>query len=132
MVTIRCVEKRQKSFSLAVKHVLASLFRIPGNILSGTLIDSTCVLWREDCGNKGACAQYDNRLYRVAVMSLSAAMSAASMFMFFIVLYLLVRQQKRQGQAEIHHRSGSATKDNIQLQKVEAYTHYNQTFQPTE
>ncbi|XP_070577482.1 solute carrier organic anion transporter family member 3A1-like [Ptychodera flava] len=132
MVTIRCVEKGQKSFALAVKQVIASLFRIPGNILSGTLIDYTCVLWREDCGNKGACAQYDNRLYRVAMMSLSAAMSTVSLFMFFIVLYLVVRRHKRQGRVDGHGKQDSSTRDDIQLQKVEACSYDNQSFRPTE
>jgi len=33
---------------------------IPGPILFGAIIDSSCTVWEDDCGVKGACWIYDN------------------------------------------------------------------------
>ena len=33
---------------------------IPGPIILGSIIDSSCLLWgKDDCGNQGNCLEYD-------------------------------------------------------------------------
>ncbi|CAG0924004.1 unnamed protein product [Notodromas monacha] len=69
MITIRSVEKRDKSLAVGFSLVMfAILAFIPTPILYGAIIDSTCLIWRETkCGTKGNCAFYDANKFRVAL-----------------------------------------------------------------
>ncbi|XP_070579226.1 solute carrier organic anion transporter family member 3A1-like [Ptychodera flava] len=95
MVTVRCVDKKQKSFALGLKHIISTLFRVPATILGGAIMDSTCILWREKCDEKGACAQYDNTLYRVAILAMAAAFSVVALVMLTAQLIILVRRNRK-------------------------------------
>ncbi|XP_053423415.1 solute carrier organic anion transporter family member 4C1 [Nycticebus coucang] len=59
---LRCVNHRQRSLALGIQFMLLRLFgTIPGPIIFGLTIDSTCILWDvNECGIKGACWIYDN------------------------------------------------------------------------
>nr|XP_006811360.1 PREDICTED: solute carrier organic anion transporter family member 3A1-like [Saccoglossus kowalevskii] len=93
MVTLRCVDENKKSYSLAMKSTIRNLLLIPYSIVAGNLIDSTCILWREEGGERGACAQYDNYLFRVVFLGASCALSGVSLIMFCFTLFLLKRRQ---------------------------------------
>ncbi|XP_058132646.1 solute carrier organic anion transporter family member 4C1 isoform X2 [Dasypus novemcinctus] len=62
MSILRCVNYRQRSLALGTQFMLLRLLgTIPGPIIFGIVIDSTCVLWDiNECGIKGACQIYDN------------------------------------------------------------------------
>ncbi|KAF4015382.1 hypothetical protein G4228_006834 [Cervus hanglu yarkandensis] len=57
-----CVNQRQRSLALGIQCTLLRLLgTIPGPIIFGSAIDSTCILWDiNECGNKGACWVYNN------------------------------------------------------------------------
>nr|XP_006811362.1 PREDICTED: solute carrier organic anion transporter family member 3A1-like [Saccoglossus kowalevskii] len=93
MVTLRCVDENKKSYSLGMKNTIRNLLLIPYSIVAGKLIDSTCILWREEGGERGACAQYDNYLFRVVFLGASCALSGVSFIMFCFTLFLLKRRQ---------------------------------------
>nr|XP_008505229.1 PREDICTED: solute carrier organic anion transporter family member 4C1 isoform X2 [Equus przewalskii] len=59
---LRCVNQRQRSLALGIQFMLLRLLgTIPGPIIFGVTIDSTCILWDiNECGIKGACWIYDN------------------------------------------------------------------------
>ncbi|XP_061479291.1 solute carrier organic anion transporter family member 4C1 isoform X2 [Rhineura floridana] len=59
---LRCVPERTRSFAMGVHMLfLRILGTIPGPILFGVAIDSTCTLWDIDkCGIRGACWTYNN------------------------------------------------------------------------
>ncbi|XP_006139851.1 solute carrier organic anion transporter family member 4C1 [Tupaia chinensis] len=59
---LRCVNQKERSLALGMQFMmLRVLGTIPGPIIFGIIIDSTCVLWDTDqCGTKGACWVYDN------------------------------------------------------------------------
>ncbi|XP_055327701.1 solute carrier organic anion transporter family member 74D-like [Paramacrobiotus metropolitanus] len=61
MLSFRIVEPDLKALSKALQTFCASLFAfIPGPIIMGALIDSTCRLWNtQACGQRGACLIYD-------------------------------------------------------------------------
>ena len=47
--------------SLGIQWVVVRLLgTIPGPVLIGAVIDSTCLLWQTDCGEQGSCRAYDN------------------------------------------------------------------------
>lgn len=73
LVNYRSVEKRDKSFAQGVTLMIISLLAlIPGPIIFGTIIDSTCLIWEETCGTKGNCWFHHRENYRFLVNISSA------------------------------------------------------------
>ncbi|XP_006755210.1 PREDICTED: solute carrier organic anion transporter family member 4C1 [Myotis davidii] len=67
---LRCVNQKQRSLALGIQFMMLRLLgSIPGPIIFGVTIDSTCILWDvNECGRKGACWIYDNiRMARMLV-----------------------------------------------------------------
>lgn len=72
LVNYRSVEKRDKSFAQGITLMIISLLAlIPGPIIYGAIIDSTCLIWEESCGTRGNCWFYhrDNFRYLVNISS---------------------------------------------------------------
>ncbi|XP_052865245.1 solute carrier organic anion transporter family member 74D [Anopheles cruzii] len=65
LVNYRCVAKQDKSFTQGLILMMISLFAlIPGPIIYGRIIDSTCLVWTEECGKRGNCQLHDQKLFR--------------------------------------------------------------------
>ncbi|KAG8226147.1 hypothetical protein J437_LFUL005808 [Ladona fulva] len=66
MIVLRSVSEEERSFALGMQFVIFRLFGyIPAPILFGNLIDSTCILWKSTCGEKGGrCLLYDIEQFR--------------------------------------------------------------------
>lgn len=60
----RCVEKRDKALALGFGMFLYSISSIPGPIIFGGIIDSTCLSWNFKNGRRGNCQLYDPVLFR--------------------------------------------------------------------
>uniref|UniRef100_A0A8C6S0R1 Solute carrier organic anion transporter family member n=1 Tax=Neogobius melanostomus TaxID=47308 RepID=A0A8C6S0R1_9GOBI len=59
--TLRCVTERQKSFALGIQWILVrTLGAIPGPIIFGAMVDRSCLLWQDKCGERGSCYLYNN------------------------------------------------------------------------
>nr|XP_046252002.1 solute carrier organic anion transporter family member 4A1 [Scatophagus argus]XP_046252003.1 solute carrier organic anion transporter family member 4A1 [Scatophagus argus]XP_046252004.1 solute carrier organic anion transporter family member 4A1 [Scatophagus argus] len=59
--TLRCVSDSQKSFGLGIQWIVVrTLGSIPGPIAFGSLIDISCLLWQDQCGEQGSCYLYQN------------------------------------------------------------------------
>ncbi|XP_061113706.1 solute carrier organic anion transporter family member 4A1 isoform X1 [Conger conger] len=59
--TLRCVPDSQRSFGLGIQWIVVrTLGGIPGPIAFGSVIDISCMLWQEDCGEQGSCYLYHN------------------------------------------------------------------------
>lgn len=66
LVNYRCVDKKDKSISQGVTLMIVSLFAlIPGPILYGAIIDKSCLLWENSCGDNGNCWHYDKEKFRL-------------------------------------------------------------------
>lgn len=73
LVNYRSVEKRDKSFAQGVTLMIVSLFAlIPGPIIYGAIIDSTCLIWEESCGTRGNCWFHHRENFRYLVNISSA------------------------------------------------------------
>ncbi|XP_025194151.1 solute carrier organic anion transporter family member 5A1-like isoform X2 [Melanaphis sacchari] len=60
IIQFRCVKKEDKSLSLGFSElVMCVIAFMPGPILYGTIVDSTCMVWGGDCGTNGNCWLYD-------------------------------------------------------------------------
>ena len=52
---------------------------VPGPLILGSIIDSSCLLWgKDDCGNQGNCLEYD--VDKLSKHFFTFAIIAASMF----------------------------------------------------
>uniref|UniRef100_K7F9V6 Solute carrier organic anion transporter family member n=1 Tax=Pelodiscus sinensis TaxID=13735 RepID=K7F9V6_PELSI len=59
--TLRCVSDRQKSFALGIQWIVVrTLGSIPGPIAFGSMIDLSCLVWQDQCGEQGSCYVYQN------------------------------------------------------------------------
>ncbi|XP_043271087.1 solute carrier organic anion transporter family member 74D isoform X2 [Venturia canescens] len=89
LVNYRCVEKRDKSFAQGVTLTFVSLFGlIPGPIIFGALIDSTCLIWDHSCGAQGNCWYYDKEDFRYIINSVSATFILCSAILDGLLCYL--------------------------------------------
>lgn len=73
LVALRCIDVEDKSLSMAFNVVFMSLFAmLPGPMVYGAIIDSTCILWQEECGDTTNCLLYDTVSLRKALMLTTA------------------------------------------------------------
>lgn len=87
LINYRCVSKQDKSVTQGLILMLISLFAlIPGPILYGKIIDSTCIVWTEQCsGLRGNCQLYDQRKFRYYVNLTALALTSVGVFFDFLV-----------------------------------------------
>ncbi|KAJ1527748.1 hypothetical protein ONE63_007703 [Megalurothrips usitatus] len=89
LVNYRAVDARDKSFAQGLSLFLISIFAfIPGPILFGAIIDSTCLVWDESCGRKGNCWLYDKHSFRLYVNATAAAITSLGVLLDAVVCYL--------------------------------------------
>ncbi|MEQ2258093.1 Solute carrier organic anion transporter member 4A1 [Xenotaenia resolanae] len=59
--TLRCVPDSQRSFALGIQWIVVrALGSVPGPIAFGSVIDISCILWQDQCGDQGSCYIYHN------------------------------------------------------------------------
>lgn len=72
LVNYRAVSPEDKSFAQGLTLMMLSLFAmIPGPIIFGRVIDSTCLVWNYQCGKRGDCQLYDQEAFRYSINGLS-------------------------------------------------------------
>lgn len=87
-ILFRAVEKRDKSFSQGLSVSLVSLFAmIPGPIIFGRVIDSTCLIWNFKCGIKGNCQLFDPIKFRYYLHLASVFFTVSGVFFDLLVWY---------------------------------------------
>ncbi|NXK41189.1 SO4C1 protein, partial [Piprites chloris] len=86
---LRCVPHKQRSFALGVQLVFLRLLgTIPGPILFGVSIDSSCTLWDiDECATRGACWVYDNERVVYLLMGMSAACKIITIIFVVLAVY---------------------------------------------
>uniref|UniRef100_A0A8D0C2Z1 Solute carrier organic anion transporter family member n=1 Tax=Salvator merianae TaxID=96440 RepID=A0A8D0C2Z1_SALMN len=87
---LRCVPDRNRSFALGVQMLFLRIMgTIPGPILFGVAIDSTCTLWDIDnCGVKGACWTYNNHKMAYMLVGISACSKTLSIIFTVVACFL--------------------------------------------
>uniref|UniRef100_A0A8C0G8R0 Solute carrier organic anion transporter family member n=1 Tax=Chelonoidis abingdonii TaxID=106734 RepID=A0A8C0G8R0_CHEAB len=65
MLILRSVQPEDKSFAVGIQFLLLRILAwMPGPVLYGSAIDTTCILWEKKCKKNAACRYYDNDLFR--------------------------------------------------------------------
>ena len=67
---------------------LSLLAMLPSPMIFGAIIDNTCILWQEECGETTNCLLYDtDRLRRVLMLTTAAIMLIGVLFDIAVVHY---------------------------------------------
>ncbi|XP_013403130.1 solute carrier organic anion transporter family member 4A1 [Lingula anatina] len=86
---LRSVQECDKSLATGVGWVAVRLLGlIPGPIVFGAILDSACIVWGEECGQRTSCHQYDNERMSYYFVALSASFKAVSSLLMFLAWYL--------------------------------------------
>ncbi|NXG65150.1 SO2B1 protein, partial [Hemiprocne comata] len=65
MLILRSIQPEDKSFAVGIQFMLLRVLAwMPGPVLYGSAIDTTCIVWEKKCDRKAACRYYDNNLFR--------------------------------------------------------------------
>ncbi|NWZ59937.1 SO2B1 protein, partial [Haliaeetus albicilla] len=65
MLILRSIQPEDKSFAVGIQFMLLRVLAwMPGPVLYGSAIDTTCIFWEKKCDRKAACRYYDNNLFR--------------------------------------------------------------------
>ncbi|NWH42827.1 SO2B1 protein, partial [Fregata magnificens] len=71
MLILRSIQPEDKSFAIGIQFMLLRVLAwMPGPVLYGSAIDTTCILWEKKCDRKAACRYYDNNLFRQRYLGL--------------------------------------------------------------
>ncbi|XP_055920928.1 solute carrier organic anion transporter family member 74D [Eupeodes corollae] len=88
LVNYRAVSAEDKAFAQGLGLMLISLFAlIPGPIIFGRIIDSTCLVWTKQCGQNGNCQLYDQERFRYMVNLSAVAFTVLGIFFDILVWY---------------------------------------------
>lgn len=68
---------------------------IPPPLIFGAAIDSTCLFWSSDCGDRGACVLYNNVAYRHLYVSLAIILKGVAFLLYTTTWYCLRRNYKK-------------------------------------
>ncbi|XP_067008279.2 solute carrier organic anion transporter family member 3A1 [Anabrus simplex] len=111
MIVLRSVGEEERSFALGMQFVIFRLFGyIPAPILFGNLIDSTCLLWKSTCGEKGGrCLLYDIEQFRFRYVGICAGIKILALALFLVDWWLVRRrrQMEEQGALTVNDLVGS-------------------------
>lgn len=94
----RCVEEHDKIFALGfAEGVLALLSFLPYPLVYGSIIDSTCVVWEESCGQRGNCWVYDMRTFNYSLHGTTFVLLMIGVVLNLVVFLLSGRMKNLYG-----------------------------------
>ena len=93
--------------------LFSSLFpgTIPGPIIVGAVIDLSCILWEDNCGEKGSCWVYDNTWLSYYLTILVTVLEAVKLLLTVLALVLYKPQ---------HHVAEQSSKSTEMCKTTEA------------
>ncbi|XP_051881646.1 solute carrier organic anion transporter family member 2B1 [Pristis pectinata] len=98
MLVLRSVKPEDKSLAIGIQFMLFRVLAwLPGPILYGSTIDSTCIRWESKCKTKAACRYYNLNLFRSRYIGLQMLFQCAAFLLFLMAFYFLQRDLLRQG-----------------------------------
>ncbi|KAJ8011854.1 hypothetical protein DPEC_G00062600 [Dallia pectoralis] len=96
IVTLRSVDEQERPFALGMQFVLLrTLAYIPTPIYFGAVIDTTCMLWQQDCGIHGSCWEYDVTSFRFVYFGLAASLKFVGFVFIFLTWYSIKYKEER-------------------------------------
>ncbi|XP_074652726.1 solute carrier organic anion transporter family member 4C1-like [Tubulanus polymorphus] len=88
-VSLRVVPGKTRTYALGVQWILIRfLGSIPGPILFGVVMDSSCLLWQDKCDEKGSCMIYDSYLMSISMYGLGIGVGIVALFFGLVALLM--------------------------------------------
>nr|XP_020728990.1 solute carrier organic anion transporter family member 5A1 [Odocoileus virginianus texanus] len=82
------VKDEERPFALGMQFVLLrTLAYIPTPIYFGAVIDTTCMLWQQECGVQGSCWEYNVTSFRFVYFGLAAGLKFVGFIFIFLAWY---------------------------------------------
>ncbi|KAM9319744.1 solute carrier organic anion transporter family member 2B1 [Gastrophryne carolinensis] len=101
MLILRSVNPTEKSLAIGIQFMLLRILAwLPGPVMFGSMIDSTCILWGKKCGSKAACQYYNTDLLRQRYLGLQLLFEIGALILFIAVYFVLRKKEKIQIDAE--------------------------------
>ncbi|XP_033735056.1 solute carrier organic anion transporter family member 4A1-like isoform X2 [Pecten maximus] len=111
--TFRCVASQQRSLALGVQLLVTRLLgTTPGPILLGALIDSTCSVWQETCGQTGSCWTYRKSDLSLRLMAWMATLKIMGVI-FTLIAYNMYKSPAADKFDEIPSIAANVDKNKI-------------------
>ncbi|XP_076025311.1 solute carrier organic anion transporter family member 2B1 [Genypterus blacodes] len=100
MMILRSVPAEDKSFAVGVQYMLFRVLAfMPGPVLYGSVIDTTCILWGWKCGRKTSCLYYNLDMFRQRFLGLMAFFVCGASLCFLLLAFILRKQAGRCNEA---------------------------------
>ncbi|KAJ8669937.1 hypothetical protein QAD02_001196 [Eretmocerus hayati] len=94
LVSVRCVEEKDKTVAMGFSLTIMSLFAfIPSPILFGFILDKTCLVWGKTCSGTGNCWLYNGETLRY-LLNFTAASFVTIGTIFDIGVWYYVKDVK--------------------------------------
>ncbi|XP_061596416.1 solute carrier organic anion transporter family member 2B1 [Cololabis saira] len=93
MMILRTVPNEDKSFAVGVQYMLFRVLAfMPGPVLYGSAIDTTCILWGKKCGKTTSCHYYNLDLFRRRFLGLQVVFVCGALLCFLLSAVVLRRR----------------------------------------
>lgn len=87
LLVIRSLNVKDKSAALSILSAIMNMFAfIPYPLIYGALVDSSCLVWEDRCGDRGACWLYDLSKFRFLLHGVTAALLVVGCFLQGVVV----------------------------------------------
>ncbi|XP_053280604.1 solute carrier organic anion transporter family member 4A1 [Pleuronectes platessa] len=114
--TLRCVPDNQRSFALGIQWILMRVFgSIPGPIAFGSVIDISCLLWQDQCGERGSCYIYQNSAMSLYILGAGIGCKVLGTIFFVLasVLYKAPTESPPSSCESTYHRATDTSEQPI-------------------
>ncbi|XP_029957566.1 solute carrier organic anion transporter family member 2B1 isoform X1 [Salarias fasciatus] len=93
MMILRTVPAEDKSFAVGVQYMLFRVLAfLPGPVLYGSVIDTTCILWGRKCGKQTSCHYYNLDAFRQRFLGLQTFFVFGGLLCFLLTVFILRRR----------------------------------------
>ncbi|KAM6907632.1 solute carrier organic anion transporter family member 2B1 [Xenentodon cancila] len=97
MMILRTVPTEDKSFAVGVQYMLFRVLAfMPGPVLYGSIIDTTCILWGKKCGKTTSCHYYNLDRFRQRFLGLQVVFVCGALLCFLLSAAVLRRRSGSQ------------------------------------
>ncbi|KAJ8404740.1 hypothetical protein AAFF_G00336030 [Aldrovandia affinis] len=106
MMILRTVKPEDKSFALGIQFMLFRVLAfLPGPVLYGSTIDTTCILWGRKCNKNTSCRYYNLNHFRQRFLGLQVFFEFGA-FVCFLMVFLILRKMKGKQRARRLNQKG--------------------------
>ncbi|XP_035864661.1 solute carrier organic anion transporter family member 2B1 isoform X2 [Sander lucioperca] len=93
IMILRTVSAEDKSLAVGVQYMLFRVLAfMPGPVLYGSIIDTTCILWGRKCGKQTSCQYYNLDHFRQRFLGLQVVFVCGGLLCFLLTVVVLRRR----------------------------------------